>query len=91
MTVYRALVDVALDAPRERVANLYSGGLVEGVEQIGDDQYQIVLAVRTATEAEAYRRSVNYVEAVAFAAFADYRGGTLGVTLYGPDNNEVML
>ena len=83
-----ALVDIGTHHDEDTIRRLYQGGLIENVEGIGTDQYQITMGVQAPNVGEAYRKAVNYVDSVHSADDAYPETYVMGATIYPPDDGE---
>jgi hypothetical protein len=84
-TLYRVALDLEVGMNDAMAETAFDARFVEGVEQIGMDQYQVTIGLRAPNVGEAYRRAANYADAVAEASLLQPDDIVLGATIYGPD------
>ena len=82
------LVDISTEFDDETVRMLFQGGLFEGVEGIGPDQYQVKIGVQATNEGEAYRKAVDVVQSLLSANDHQPSPIVLGATVYPPSMDD---
>lgn len=80
--LYTMYADVRMDATTNEARSAF-GGLVQTVEATPDDGvYEVVVSIRAPTDAEAYRRVTNYIQATLEGAALHQTGAVVSVEAY---------
>lgn len=82
------LVDIGTHFEEDTVRMLFQGGLIESVEAIGTDKYQIAMGVQAVNVGEAYRKAVNVVESLHRANDAGGESCVMGASVYPPSMDD---